>query len=80
MEKITRNYYLEILRHLQQYKVAMSDDRVWTVVSQHLGKLLGIVSIRLHEIRQSYLHLLERWTDKSRLTFALGKWRTRRGK
>lgn len=46
-EKITRNYYLEILSHLQEYKAAMTEESIWTVVYEKLKKFLEIVSLLL---------------------------------
>lgn len=44
-ERTNRNYYLQLVSYLQGYKKALTDERVWTVVSGRLGKILKIVSI-----------------------------------
>lgn len=43
-EKITRNYYLQILSHLQDYKSAMCTESIWEVIYDKLKKFLQIVS------------------------------------
>ncbi|KAG8037721.1 hypothetical protein G9C98_005932, partial [Cotesia typhae] len=41
-ERTNRNYYLQLVSYLQGYKKALTDERVWTVVSGRLGKILKI--------------------------------------
>ncbi|CAD6215992.1 GSCOCG00004297001-RA-CDS [Cotesia congregata] len=41
-ERTNRNYYLQLVSYLQGYKKALTDERVWTVVSSRLGKILKI--------------------------------------
>ncbi|XP_057326747.1 protein timeless homolog [Microplitis mediator] len=41
-ERTNRNYYLQLVSYLQGYKKALTDDRLWTVVSNRLGKILKI--------------------------------------
>ncbi|XP_033230286.1 protein timeless homolog [Belonocnema kinseyi] len=41
-EKVTRTLYQEIVSHLQGYKVSLTDERVWSTIRDHLGKLLSI--------------------------------------
>ena len=43
-EKTTRSNYLEILGHLQEYKSAMAQEVIWSVVNDKLKNLLSIVS------------------------------------
>ncbi|KAG7212904.1 hypothetical protein KM043_002254 [Ampulex compressa] len=43
-EKTTRSLYQQIVMHLQNYKVALTDERIWTAVSGRLGKILNIES------------------------------------
>lgn len=41
-DTVTRNYYLQLVGHLQTYKQAFTDSGVWAVLSTRLGKLLEI--------------------------------------
>lgn len=43
-EKVTRTLYQEIVSHLQGYKIALTEEKIWITVRDHLGKLLSIVS------------------------------------
>lgn len=43
-EKTTRNYYLQIETHLQDYKQAFADEGIWAVLSTRISKILEIVS------------------------------------
>lgn len=46
-EKTSRNYYLQIITHLQSYKEAFCDHTVWALLSKKLGCILQIVSINV---------------------------------
>lgn len=46
-EKTSRNYYLQIITHLQSYKEAFCDHTVWALLSKKLGYILQIVSINV---------------------------------
>ncbi|XP_033610217.1 protein timeless homolog [Cryptotermes secundus] len=48
-EKTSRNYYLQIITHLQSYKAAFCDDRVWALLSVKLGDILKIDSMEREE-------------------------------
>lgn len=48
-EKTSRNYYLQIITHLQSYKAAFCDDRVWALLSVKLGDILKIVSMNVRQ-------------------------------
>lgn len=41
-EKLTRNHYLQIEEHLQNYKQAFADDGVWAILSTKLSKILEL--------------------------------------
>nr|CAD7447612.1 unnamed protein product [Timema bartmani] len=41
-DKTSRNFYLQIISHLQMYKEAMSDTAVWAIFSKKLGEILQI--------------------------------------
>lgn len=41
-EKITRNHYLQIEEHLQNYKQAFTDDAIWALLSTKLSKILEL--------------------------------------
>lgn len=41
-EKVTRTLYQEIVSHLQGYKIALTEEKIWITVRDHLGKLLSI--------------------------------------
>lgn len=43
-ERTNRSYYLQLVNYLQSYKKALTDDRIWSVASNRLGKILNIVS------------------------------------
>lgn len=43
-ERTNRSYYLQLVNYLQSYKKALTDDRIWSVASSRLGKILNIVS------------------------------------
>jgi len=38
------SFYQQIISHLQEYKLALTNDSVWYAVSGRLRKLLSIVS------------------------------------
>ncbi|KAH9369216.1 hypothetical protein HPB48_016931 [Haemaphysalis longicornis] len=40
VEKFARNNYLEIISHLQSYKLAFTDSKVWTAITKKLEALL----------------------------------------
>ena len=42
-DKTTRNYYLEVLSHLQAYKQAFADEELMIVLAKKLKKLLDMV-------------------------------------
>lgn len=44
-EKTNRNMYQQLVLYLQQYKFALADDRVWSVVAQRLKKILNTVIV-----------------------------------
>lgn len=44
-EKTSRNYYLQIITHLQSYKIAFCDVTIWAIFSRKLEDILKIVSI-----------------------------------
>ncbi|KAK0085626.1 hypothetical protein PV325_004747 [Microctonus aethiopoides] len=41
-ERTNRSYYLQLVNYLQSYKKALTDDRIWSVASNRLGKILNI--------------------------------------
>ncbi|KAG8233129.1 hypothetical protein J437_LFUL010359 [Ladona fulva] len=41
-EKVMRNYYLQMIGHLQGYKEAFVDENVWTILGKNLGDILQI--------------------------------------
>ena len=43
-KKETRSVYQEIVKYLQNYKITLANEEVWTVVNQRLAKLLKIVN------------------------------------
>lgn len=45
-EKIERTIYQKLISYTQLYKVALTDDRIWTVLSNRLSTILQVVSIR----------------------------------
>ncbi|PSN55765.1 Protein timeless [Blattella germanica] len=48
-EKTSRNFYLQIISHLQSYKEAFCDDHVWAVLSKRLKDILEIDSMEREE-------------------------------
>ncbi|KAF7414932.1 hypothetical protein HZH68_003421 [Vespula germanica] len=42
MDKTMRNFYLQIISHLQSYKIALADDQVWTIVNNRLTNIFTI--------------------------------------
>lgn len=54
MEKTMRNFYLQIISHLQSYKVALADDQIWTIVNNRLTNIFSIVSFNF-EVVTKYL-------------------------
>lgn len=44
-DKTKRNYYLQIIYHLQGYKIVLGDERFWSVLSEKIGMILNVVSI-----------------------------------
>ncbi|RLU24932.1 hypothetical protein DMN91_003023 [Ooceraea biroi] len=48
-EKTMYSLYQQIISHLQEYKVALTDNNVWLAVSERLGKLLNIDSAERDE-------------------------------
>jgi len=48
-EKTSRNYYLQIITHLQSYKEAFCDHTVWALLSKKLGCILQIDSMERDE-------------------------------
>ncbi|KAJ9574819.1 hypothetical protein L9F63_008018, partial [Diploptera punctata] len=48
-EKTSRNYYLQIINHLQSYKEAFCDNTIWAILSKKLGDLLQIDSLEREE-------------------------------
>lgn len=43
-EKTERSIYQKLILHTQQYKVALTDDRIWTALSNRLSEILKLVS------------------------------------
>ena len=39
-DKVTRNHFLELQSHRQNYKKAFIDEKLWAILAQNLGKLL----------------------------------------
>lgn len=50
-EKTMYSLYQQIISHLQEYKVALSDDNVWFAVSGRLAKLLSVVRTKFYIFR-----------------------------
>lgn len=50
MEKTMRNFYLQIISHLQSYKLALADDQVWRIVNDRLINVLSIVSFNFNPV------------------------------
>jgi len=48
------SFYQQIISHLQEYKVALTDDNVWHAVCGRLRKLLSIVSDEIICILNKY--------------------------
>ena len=46
-EKVTRNYYLQHVSHLQSYKPILSSDKLWVVLTDKLKLLLIKASFRI---------------------------------
>ncbi|KAL2733618.1 protein timeless isoform X1 [Vespula maculifrons] len=42
MDKTMRNFYLQIISHLQNYKIALADDQIWTIVNNRLTNIFSI--------------------------------------
>ncbi|KAL2717469.1 protein timeless isoform X1, partial [Vespula squamosa] len=42
MEKTMRSFYLQIISHLQSYKVALADDQIWKIVNNRLTNIFSI--------------------------------------
>ncbi len=43
-DKTTRNYFLEVMSHLQAYKQAFADEELMVVLAKKLKKMLDMVS------------------------------------
>jgi hypothetical protein len=48
------SFYQQIISHLQEYKLALTNDNVWFAVSGRLRKLLSIVSDEIIYILNKY--------------------------
>jgi hypothetical protein len=71
-ERTSRNYYLQIITHLQSYKAAFCDDRVWAILSVKLGNILQIVSTNVCQqllvLISLYIYILKLLEIKPSLT------------
>lgn len=54
MDKTMRNFYLQIISHLQSYKIALADDQIWTIVNKRLTNIFSIVSLNFEVVAIKY--------------------------
>ncbi|EEC16071.1 hypothetical protein IscW_ISCW012753 [Ixodes scapularis] len=57
IEKFSRNNYLEIISHLQSYKLAFTDSKVWIAITKKLETLLHRVGTVPISVISKAMHL-----------------------
>lgn len=43
-DKMQRTIYQKLISYTQEYKIALTDDRIWAVLSNRLSEILKLVS------------------------------------
>ncbi|KAG1649887.1 Protein timeless [Nymphon striatum] len=59
-EKHTRNHYLELLSHLESYKLSFTESAIWATLTNILGEILKLVMFRLESRQEEDQLVVER--------------------